>query len=104
LNFPVCLPITTTINQLGWTEKFFCDWFRKKFIPSVSQHLKSLYLPQKAILLLDNAPSHPNEDILKSIDGNIFVKYLPPNVTALIQLMDQGVIQNMKTLKKTCKN
>jgi hypothetical protein len=58
----------------------------------VRQHLKSLDLPQKAVLLLDNAPSHPNEDILKSEDGNIFVKYLPPNVTAMIQPMDQGVI------------
>jgi hypothetical protein len=33
----------------------------------VRQQLKS----QKAVLLLDNAPSHPNEDILKSKDGNI---------------------------------
>lgn len=28
--------------------------------------------------------------------GNIFVVYLPPNVTSLIQPMDQGVIQNFK--------
>jgi hypothetical protein len=73
----------------------------------VRQHLKSLDLPQKAVSLLDNAPSRPNEDILKSEGGNIFVKYLPPNMTALIQPMDQGVIQNMKTLctkkKKTLK-
>jgi hypothetical protein len=78
--------------------ELFCDWFRKKFIPSVRQHLKSLDLPQKAVLLLDNTPSHPNVDILKSEDGNIFVKYLPPNVTALMQPMDQGVIKKMKTL------
>jgi hypothetical protein len=55
--------------QLGWTDKFFCDWFRKKIIPSVRQHLKLLDLPQKAVLLLDNASSHPNEDILKSEDA-----------------------------------
>jgi hypothetical protein len=73
------------------------NWFRKKFIQSVRQHLKSLDLPQKAVLLLDNASSHPNEDILKSEDGNIFVKYLPPNVTALVKLMDLGVAQNTKT-------
>ena len=28
--------------------------------------------------------------------GNIFVVYLPPNVTSVIQPMDQGVIQNFK--------
>jgi hypothetical protein len=50
----------------------------------VRQHLKSLDLSLNTVLLLDNAPSHPNEDILKSEDGNIFVKYLPPNVTSLI--------------------
>jgi hypothetical protein len=66
----------------------------------VRQRLKSLDLPQKDVLLLNNATSHPNKDILKSKDGNIFVKYLLPNVTALIQPMDQGVIQNMKTLYK----
>jgi hypothetical protein len=72
----------------------------KKFIPSVRRHLQSLDIPQKAVLLFDNTPSHPSEDILKSEGGNIFVKYLPPNVTTLIQLMDQGVIRNMKTLEK----
>jgi hypothetical protein len=53
---------------------------------------------------LDNAPAYPNEDILRSEDENIFVKHFPPNVTALNQPMDQGVIQNMKThyRKKNC--
>jgi hypothetical protein len=78
-------------------QRTFCDWLRKKLIPSVRQHLKSLDLLQKAVLFLHNAPSHPNEDFLKSEDGNIFVKYLPPHMTALIQPMDQCVIQNIKT-------
>lgn len=47
----------------------------------------------KAVLLLDNAPSHPCEALLKSDDGKIFVKYLQPSVTALIQPMDQGWIK-----------
>ena len=32
----------------------------------------------------------------KSADGNIFVSYLPPNVTSLIQPMDQCVVVTMK--------
>lgn len=58
--------------------------------------MKSENLPEKALLVLDNAPSHPSESVLKSKCGNIFVKYLPPNVTALIQPMDQGVIASVK--------
>ena len=48
--------------------------------------------------MLDNAPCHPDIAVLNSIDGNFIVKYLPPNVTALIQPMDQGVIEKVKHL------
>jgi hypothetical protein len=48
------------------------------------------------MLLLDNAPLHPKEGLLKSEDGKIGVKYLPTNVMALIQPMDQGVMSKMK--------
>lgn len=93
LNLPV-----DYFNQKGaWMDRaIFKEWFDKKFVPQVKTHLQSLGLPQKAVLLLDNAPSHPPELTLKSSDGQIFVKYLPPNVTALIQPMDQGVIATMK--------
>jgi hypothetical protein len=30
--------------------------------------------------------------------GNIFVALLPPNVTSLIQPMDQGVTENLKSI------
>lgn len=92
------LPVSYYSNKTAWmTVEIFSDWFKTKFVPAVRKHLENVGLPQKAVLLLDNAPSHPNEEILKSEDGNIFVKYLPPNVTAVIQPMDQGVIQKLKT-------
>lgn len=56
----------------------------------------SCNLPVKAILLLDNAPSHPPETELKSPDGLITVMFMPPNVTPLIQPMDQNVIRITK--------
>lgn len=76
-------------------SSIFQEWFTKNFIPQVCDFLKSKNLPEKAVLLLDNAPSHPSEALLKSDDGKIFVIYLPPNVTALIQPMDQGVIAGL---------
>lgn len=53
-------------------------------------------LPQKAVLLLDNAPSHPPEEELKTEDGLIFAVFMPPNVTPLIQPMDQNILRLTK--------
>ena len=53
-------------------------------------------LPVKALLLIDNAPSHPPESDLKSEDGSIEAMFMPPNVTALIQPMDQNAIRITK--------
>ncbi|KAL4152893.1 hypothetical protein QTP88_000726 [Uroleucon formosanum] len=54
-------------------QEIFREWFEKKFIPQVREHLKSQILPQKAVFLIDNAPSHPVD--LKSEDGTIFSNF-----------------------------
>lgn len=58
--------------------------------------MKTIGLLEKTVLLIDNAPSHPNGNVLKSPDGKIFATFLSPNGTALIQPMDQGVISALK--------
>lgn len=63
-------------------------------MPAVKKHLKEKKFPEKAMLLIDNAPTYPEEAVLKS--GGIFVKFLPPNATSLIQPMDQGSIEALK--------
>lgn len=52
-------------------------------------------------MILDNAPTHPKASELNAIDPRCQVKYLPPNVTSVIQPMDQGVISAMKRHYKT---
>ena len=52
-------------------------------------------LPQEADLLLDNGTCRPVEE-LKSDDSLIIAMNLPPNCTALIQLLDQNVINLVK--------
>ena len=47
-------------------------------------------------MFLDNCAAHPSEKELVSDDGKIIAKFLPPNVTALIQPMDQGVLESIK--------
>lgn len=92
------LPVTYRNQKKAWmTQSIFTEWFHVIFVPSVQDDLKKKNLPQKAILLLDNAGAHPN-DSLMSKDGNITVFFLPPNTTSLLQPMDQGVIETFKRL------
>lgn len=86
------LPVNYYAQKNAWmTQAIFSDWFKNVFVPFVQNDLKSKGLPPKAVLVLDNAPSHPEDD-LKSDDGNITCYFLPANTTSLIQPMDQSVI------------
>lgn len=90
-------PVTYFSQKSAWIEhSVFRQWFEKYFVPQVQKHLKSKGLLEKAVLLLDFPPAHPQEESLSSDDGRIVVKYLPPNVTSLIQPMNQGVLAMVK--------
>ncbi|KAM4834142.1 tigger transposable element-derived protein 2 [Thomomys bottae] len=91
------LPVTYFSQKGAWIQQsVFRQWFEKCFVPQVQKHLKSIGLLEKAVLLLDFPPAHPNEELLSSDDGRITVKYLPPNVTSLLQPMSQGVLAAIK--------
>lgn len=100
------LPVIWESNKKSWiTMKNFQDWFTKRFCPSVKRYCEIKKLEQRALLLIDNAPSHPKNlsDLTTCIP--VEVVFLPPNTTALIQPMDQGVISNFKAyyLRRTFK-
>ncbi|KAG8240076.1 hypothetical protein J437_LFUL018900 [Ladona fulva] len=93
----VTLPVCYCEHKNAWvTREFFWEWFKTEFVPKVRQHMKSVNLLQRALLLLDNCPGHPSAEELCTNDGEISAMFLPPNSTALIQPMDQNVIQNIK--------
>jgi len=77
------------------SQDIFNSWFNDVFVPLVRAHLKEIGLPTEAMLFMDNSPTHPNSQ-LQSDDGKITCHFLPANTTALIQPMDQGVIETMK--------
>ena len=64
--------------------------------PSIERYCEIKKLEQRALLLIDNAPSHPTNlsDLPTCIP--VEVVFLLPNTTALIQPIDQGVISNFK--------
>lgn len=91
------LPVHYNANANAWmTADLFKWWFFHVFVVEVKQHLreKGLSEDSKVLLVLDNCRAHP--PVSELVSGNIFVAYLPPNVTSLIQPMDQGIIQNFK--------
>lgn len=91
------LPVRYCGQKSAWMEQdIFSEWFQKIFVPLVREELKSKNLPPKAVLLLDNAPTHPEAVSLQSDDGNIKCIFLPANTTSLVQPMDQSVIETFK--------
>lgn len=91
------LPVVYKAQSKGWvTRELFSQWFHHEFVPAVREKMKELNLPPKALLILDNAPGHPDKEELTSADKQIQTLFLPPNCTPLLQPMDQHVIQNIK--------
>lgn len=76
--------------------KTFHEWFHHSCPPQIRTKLTSIGLECKAFLLLDNCSMHPDVEELVNDDGKIFAKFLPPNVTSLMQPMDQGVLGSLK--------
>lgn len=91
------LPLNYDNSKSAWMNvKIFKKWFHEFFVPEVSAFQTENNLPIGALLLLDNAPSHPDQCELVSSDGKIAAMYMPPNVTPLIQPMDQNIIKVTK--------
>lgn len=89
------LPVYYRGQKSAWMSgDLFISWFHEEFVPKVKAFLKENGLSQKALLLLDNAPSHPPLKTLKS--KGIEVRFLAPRTTSLIQPMDQGIIITWK--------
>jgi hypothetical protein len=95
------LPVMYQGQKKAWvTKEIFKCWFYTEFVPAVRKRMQQLNLEAKALLILDNAPGHPDD--LSSDDKKIVVMFLPPNVTPLVQPMDQNVIQAVKLHYRKC--
>ena len=79
-----------SFNNKAWMtgENFneYVKWFDRT--------VASKHGGEKVILLLDSAPAHKVEASLRYTN----VVFLPPNVTSIVQPMDQGIIKTLITL------
>ena len=93
------LPVSYKLQRNSWvTAEIFADWYINQFIPSVKKHQQREGKTGKVLLIIDNAPTHPSLDKINNIDEDFKVQFLPPNVTVLLQPMDQGIIEKMKEM------
>ncbi|XP_003748676.1 jerky protein homolog-like [Galendromus occidentalis] len=93
------IPLVYRAQRKSWMSRdIFVDWYENTFIPAVEEHQKIIGKEGNVLLILDNAPSHPPLTTMETKNGKFTVTFLPPNVTAILQPMDQGVIVALKRL------
>ncbi|XP_053572819.1 tigger transposable element-derived protein 1-like [Bombina bombina] len=91
------LPVYWRWNKRAWvTQEIFLDWYTNYFCPTVHRFCQKNKLPSKAILLLDNAPCHPENLNAVKTPLDVNVVYMPPNITSDLQPMDEGIIATFK--------
>ncbi|CAI5773286.1 transposable element-derived 1-like [Podarcis lilfordi] len=89
------LPVFWQSNKKAWvTAATFQDWFHNCFVPEVKRYLEEKQLNFKVLLIVDNAPGHP--EALCFAHNDVEVVFLPPNTASIIQPLDQGVIRCFK--------
>lgn len=80
------LPVAYDGNTRAWmTQALFEGWLRK--LDGQMKRAK-----RKILLIVDNCPAHGDVEGLEAIR----LEFLPPNTTAVLQPLDQGVIKCLK--------
>ena len=78
------------------TRTIFQQWFQKSFVPEVRRPLWKQGLHTSAVLFLDICPAHPQQMSWPAMMSRSRLCSSPKNMTSKIQLLVQGIIQNIK--------
>ncbi|XP_043474886.1 jerky protein homolog-like [Leptopilina heterotoma] len=90
-----------TSQESSWmNQEIFEKWFTEIFIPRALAFQRETQITGKILLILDNAPCHPPLEKLNSLNENVEVINLPPNIPATFQPMAQGPISLTKKYYK----
>lgn len=95
------MPLIYKNQKSAWiNSEIFIDWYGNTFIPEVKKRQNEISKQGNVLLLLYNAPTQPSAELLENENGKFKVKFLPSNVTFLLQPMDQSVIETLKLYRK----
>jgi DDE superfamily endonuclease/Tc5 transposase DNA-binding domain/CENP-B N-terminal DNA-binding domain len=84
-------PVKYDFNSKSWmTTAIFWKWLREWDNVLIKQK-------RKILLIVDNCSAHKSPKNLRQIE----LAFLPPNVTSIIQPLDQGIIKNFKVKYRT---
>ncbi|UYV80946.1 hypothetical protein LAZ67_19002239 [Cordylochernes scorpioides] len=95
------LPVHWMANKKAWvTTAIFTEWFNKCFVPEVENYMKEMGLEFKILLILDNAPGHPNLEHpnIKEIGGEGFDDFGEHDIEELLvdeALNDDDILESM---------
>ncbi|UYV72963.1 hypothetical protein LAZ67_10001285 [Cordylochernes scorpioides] len=95
------LPVHWMANKKAWvTTAIFTEWFNKCFVPEVENYMKDMGLEFKILLILDNAPGHPNLEHpnIKEIGGEGFDDFGEHDIEELLvdeALNDDDILESM---------
>jgi hypothetical protein len=95
------LPVDYKAQSSAWMNLgLFRYWFHHIFVPAVQEDLRKIGRPEDTcvLLIIDDCKAHPPATELVSERRNICAAFLPPNFTSVIQPVDQGVIENLKSI------
>lgn len=85
------LPVVWCSNPNSWvTQAVMQDYVVSYFSPFMERYYQQNNPGNKALLLVDNAPGHPQH--MEDWCENVNFEFLPPNTTKVLQPMDQGVV------------
>ncbi|XP_068210919.1 titin homolog [Palaemon carinicauda] len=76
------------------TASLFKQWFRGCFVPEVKLYLEKEGLPFNVLLVIGNAPSHPQDIIIEN--EHVRVEFLPANVSPIVLPLEQGIVKCVK--------
>jgi hypothetical protein len=91
-------PLPYTSQQRAWFDRMVTEWWvQDVFVP----HVRKVHGDVWVVLILDNCPAHPCNDVDKFHHHKVFIIFLPKNMTSRFQPADMGMISALKKRYKS---
>ncbi|KAJ3430766.1 hypothetical protein M0812_02438 [Anaeramoeba flamelloides] len=96
------VPLSFVFSESGYmNQNLFHLFITSILLPNIRQRRKKIGKNAKALLILDNAPSHYNSESIKICKKNLIqILFLPSNSTDFLQPLDVGCFKGFKSYIK----